>query len=180
MKQEPVAPPWANTGGNASDRVIHKKGYRRTAPECKPDRAGVPANARRDILAREVRFNDPWNPSRDEVLQWAYDENAFAPTQDFDLALSWCPGLETLTLKLANEDACPKRQFFLAILYLMIGDAVRSRYHVASRSKVEHLLEQADAYEHESLRRWQSRARELLEHPDRFDYDTWCRGAGSR
>ena len=67
--------------------------------------------------------HDPWNPMPDEVREWAYDAEALAPCEDWDLALSWAQH-ERAYLELASDEACPKRRYFLAVLYLMVGDAV--------------------------------------------------------
>jgi hypothetical protein len=127
-----------------------------------------------------MKFLDPWNPTHDEILRWAFDRKAFEPTQDFDLALSWAKGLERTYLELASDDDCPKQRFFLAVLYLMVGDAVRGKFRSIARPKVEGLIDRGDAFDHPLIRLWQTRSRRLLEHPKTFSYAAWCGGGLAR
>jgi hypothetical protein len=124
-------------------------------------------------------FADPWNPEPDEIRAWAYDADAMCPEQDFDLALSWA-GHEKAYLELAQHEACPKRRFFLGVLYLMVGDAVRTRFHVAPEPVVRGLIEHGNDYDHPEIRLWQERSRALLANRDLFDYDLWCGGGYAR
>src|SRR5690606_17989725 len=111
---------------------------------------------------------------------WAMDADAFEPTQDFDLALAWVPGLERTYVELAADIACPKRTFFVEVLYLMVGDPVRCGFRNVARPIVESLIEMGDAVDHPDIRRWQERSRRLLEHPGEFDYEQWCAGGLAR
>ena len=120
-------------------------------------------------------FANPWNPQPEEIRAWAYDADAMWPEQDFDLALSWA-GHEKACLDLAADDACPKRLFFLSVLYLMVGDAVRSNFKVASEPVVRGLVERGKEYSHPDIRIWQERSRALLANRELFNYDKWCGG----
>ena len=68
-------------------------------------------------------FVDPWNPSPGEIRAWAYDAESLEPCQDFKLALSWS-WHEKALLECASDDRCPKRRYFLDVLYLIVGNAV--------------------------------------------------------
>lgn len=125
-------------------------------------------------------FVDPWNPSHAEVVAWAFDAESMEPTQDFDLALSWRRGLEKTYLDLANDGDCPKQAFFLHLIYLMVGDAVRANYKSVPRPSVEGFVELGDAYDHTGIRAWQKRARSLLKDPTTFSYEAWCAGGLAR
>jgi hypothetical protein len=87
-------------------------------------------------------FRDPWDPTRDEVLQWAYTQRAFAPNQDFELAVIHNVALYNAMLACAADASCPKQRFFLGCLYVLIGDAVRSSRDRFSRSVIERLIQQ--------------------------------------
>lgn len=127
-----------------------------------------------------MAFHDPWNPTHDEVVAWAFDADALAPDQDFHLALSWARSLERTYVDLASDEKCPKRRFFLDVLYLMIGDAVRSQFRSVARPLVEGFIELGDGIEHPDIRLWQSRSRRLLKHPKEFSYEAWCGGGLAR
>lgn len=121
-------------------------------------------------------FADPWNPQPEEIRAWAYDEEAEDPVQDFDLVLSWARH-EAAYLELASDEACPKRLFFLQILYLIVGDAARSGFGSLPRAIVAGFVTRGDAYDHPDIRRWQERARALLvAREPRVDYQEWCAG----
>lgn len=126
-------------------------------------------------------FADPWNPQPEEIRAWAYEPDAVEPTQDFDLALSWSRH-EKAYLDLASDPACPSRRYFLRVLYLVVGDAVRTGYRTVPEPVVRGFVEQGSRYEHPDIREWQARSRALMADPTRFDYERWCAGgyAGAR
>jgi hypothetical protein len=120
-------------------------------------------------------MHDPWNPSPDEVREWAYDADAMEPWQDFDLALEWTRHEKAL-FECASDDTCPKQGFFLRVLYLTVGDAVRSNYRSAARPLIEGFIKRGDEHPHPGIQVWQQRSRELMKHPDQFNYEAWCAG----
>jgi hypothetical protein len=120
-------------------------------------------------------FADPWNPSSTEIRAWAYTVDAAEPCQDWDLSLAWS-GHERDYLALAGDDACPNSDFFLHVLYLMVGDAARSGYRVSSEAHVRGLVELAAGYESHRIQLWQKRSLRLLSHPEEFQYCAWCGG----
>ncbi len=87
-------------------------------------------------------FADPWNPTLCEVRRWAFEQDAMFPEQDWDLALLWC-GFASECLRLAADETCPNRDFFIHMLYLHVGDAIRSDFSSASRVEVDKLLSAA-------------------------------------
>ncbi|UCE89019.1 MAG: hypothetical protein JSW10_12050, partial [Pseudomonadota bacterium] len=64
-----------------------------------------------------MQIVDPWNPSNDEIEAWAFDSSELEPIEDWDFALVW-KREENLYLALASNVLCPKRQYFLHVLYL--------------------------------------------------------------
>jgi hypothetical protein len=121
-------------------------------------------------------FHDPWNPTHDEVMAWAFDADAAEPSQEFELALSWARQHERTYLELAGDDGCPKRRYFLSLIYFMIGNAVRQEFKGVARPLVEGLIQLGDAVDHPDIRTWQARARGLLADPDEYSFDAWCAG----
>jgi hypothetical protein len=121
---------------------------------------------------------DPWNPTEAEVRDWAYQPDATCE-EDWHMALPGT-GFEELYLDLGVDPACPNRGFFLEVLYLLVGDAVRSGYRVFPRERVEELLERGLATGHPDLQLWAERSRALRARPDTFDYDAWGGGGLAR
>lgn len=124
-------------------------------------------------------FADAWNPQPEEIRAWAYDPEAEEPIQDFDLALSWA-GHEKAYLDLASDSACPARLYFLSLLYLMMGDAVRTGYNAAPEPAARGLVQRGSGYEHPDIRAWQERSRALMADPSQFEYEAWCAGGLAR
>ena len=118
---------------------------------------------------------NPWKPMPDEVRGWAYDPDTLEPCEDWDLALCWVQH-QRVYLELASDESCPKRRYFLGVLYLMVGDAVHSGFRNRPRPIIEGLIEKGDDYPHPDIKRWQERSRQLLKHPELFDYKRWCAG----
>jgi hypothetical protein len=95
------------------------------------------------------------------------------PCQNWDPALCWAQH-ERAYLELASDEACPKRRYFLGVLYLMVGDAVRTGFRSRPRPIIEGLIARGDGYAHPDIKLWQERSRQLLKHPELFDYGNWC------
>ena len=110
----------------------------------------------------------------DELRRWAYSEDP-EPQQDFDLAITGL-GHEKLFLAFVEDEACPKRDFFLACLYLFVGDAVRTDYQSNSSSEVNILIASAEVSQCDLIQKWRHRSLDLISNPESFDYDQWCGG----
>jgi hypothetical protein len=122
---------------------------------------------------------DPLHPTPDEIREWAYDVDALEPCQDWDLVLSWVQH-EPVFLELASDDSCPSRRYFLSLIYLMVGDAVRTSFRNRPRPLIEAFIARGDQYDHPDIKRWQVRSRELLKRPELFNYERWCAGGLAR
>ena len=122
---------------------------------------------------------NPWQPSPDEIRRWAYTVDAAEPCQDWDLALLWSCHEKAL-LECASDGACPNQIYMLGVLYLVIGDAVRTNFRTRSRPIIEGFLSRGDDYKHPVIRTWQERSRALLRDPSSFNYDEWCAGGLAR
>jgi hypothetical protein len=121
-----------------------------------------------------------YDPTAEEISRWPYDPSADEPAQDWDLILSHCP-YESLYMEFASSNDCPKQEYVLAVLYLIVGDAVRTRYRTRSREDVERLLAEAEErFPSHWLHLWTKRARELIAGHQAFSYDDWCAGALAR
>ena len=122
---------------------------------------------------------NPWNPSIEDVLEWAYDPNSDDPCQDWDLALTWV-GYQAEYIHLACDKNCPKRDFFLHMLYLLVGDQVRCNYRSVSKEAVLEFIEQGRYTSNQDVQLWRERSIELIKNPDTFNYHDWCGGGLAR
>ena len=118
-------------------------------------------------------MRDPWNPRKHELRVWAYDPEASWPDQDFDLSVAELCFSE-LILEFANDDSCPKKEFFLSCAYILIGDAVMTEYGFRTKEDVEGFLIEVNAIKNERMSLLYNRAIELMNNPPSFDYDLWC------
>ena len=126
-----------------------------------------------------LTMRNAWDPSPDEIREWAYTVDAEEPCQDWDLALLWS-GHEKALLECASDDACPNRIRMLGILYLVVGDAVRSNFRSRPRAVVDGFIKRGDDCEHPSIKLWQSRSHALLRDVSSFEYEAWCAGGLAR
>ena len=124
-------------------------------------------------------FTDPDDPVAAELRAWAYTPDAEPPSQDFDLMLA-NTGRDALFVEFAGDGACPTREWFLSVLYLMVGDAVRTGFATLSEPGVRTLLARADDVDSVRLRRWREQSVRLMGDPGSFDYEDWCAGGLAR
>jgi hypothetical protein len=124
-------------------------------------------------------FSDPWNPSSTEVRVWAYTAGAIAPCEDWDLSLLWARH-ERDYLEFAADPRCPNSDYFLHILYFVVGSAVRSKYRSVPEPVIRGFMDLAAKAESQRLQSWRVRALHLLKHPEDFQYAAWCGGGLAR
>jgi hypothetical protein len=120
---------------------------------------------------------DPHNPTDAELRGWATTDEV-EPVIDFDLMVADVARVDLLVELLGS----PKRPFFLRCLYLVVGDAVRTDFHTASRAGLEDALERAGdrARDDVALAKWVADSRTLIARPETFDYSAWCEGGLAR
>jgi hypothetical protein len=125
-------------------------------------------------------MRSPYNPSAEDLRLWAYDAESFEPKQDWDLVLSWTP-YDDLFMEFASDLKCPKTDYFLALLYFIVGDAVRKNCQTETKHDIEALLQKAEKhFPNHRIYLWVRRSRDLLAHPDTFRYGDWCAGILAR
>lgn len=117
-------------------------------------------------------MKDSANPTREELIEWAFSEE-MQPEQDFDLMVASEEHGDTMA-ELAADESCPKRRFFLACLYIFVGDAVRSKYMAHTKEFTEALVRKYEQSDSNALKTWAARSRSLMARPHEFDYDKWC------
>ncbi len=116
-------------------------------------------------------FNDWANPTTDEIKLWAYDQNALAPEQDFNLMVAQ-PGYMAELLDLAADANCPKRNFFLQTLYIYAGDTIKGKNQMRLKL-LEDLLRKGQTYKDDLINIWIKRVNTLKETPNQLNYSDW-------
>jgi hypothetical protein len=124
-------------------------------------------------------FCDPWNPSSAEVRTWAYTAGAAAPCEDWDLSLLWARH-ERDYLEFAADPHCPNSDYFLHVLYFVVGHAVRNEYRSVPEPVILGFIDLAANAKNHRLQCWRVRALRLLKRPDEFQYEAWCAGGFAR
>jgi hypothetical protein len=119
-----------------------------------------------------------FDATEEDIGKWARDPEGLCE-QDWDIAFTGI-GHEPLFIELAADENCPKREFFLCCLYLLVGDAVRTQGHTTPYSHLEELFVRADATTKPWLVEWVKQSRDLIANPGRFRYDLWCDGGLAR
>jgi hypothetical protein len=110
----------------------------------------------------------------DPIRIWAFDLEA-THEQDWDLILTG-GGFDELLVDLAADLHCPTCGVFLGCLYLLVGDLVRSLGRTQTPEQLAALFARAERTDDPELRLWVARSRDLISHPEKFDYAKWCLG----
>lgn len=126
-----------------------------------------------------TKFVDPCNPTAEELRIWAGSREQF-PLQDWDIIIAADDAKMLLFLELAADEQCLKHGTFLRILYLVVGDAVRSGWRAHDRARIEALISSGAAHSRPAIKLWASRAQALIEAPETFSYAAWCDGGLAR
>lgn len=117
-------------------------------------------------------MKDPWNPTEAEIFAWAFDANASSPDHDWDLVVADLR-YKHLILFLATNEKCPKRDFFLSCLYLIVESAVQSNWQNFKQAEIKQLLIDAHQYDDAEISQWIERAKPLIADPSQFDPQAW-------
>ncbi|BDS07431.1 hypothetical protein NT6N_24710 [Oceaniferula spumae] len=120
-------------------------------------------------------MRDTCNPYADDIREWAYDPKAMEPEQDWDLIISHLP-YDELFVELAADNDCPKWDYFMSLIYLIAGDAVRTNYVSESRDRVGRLISCTERIPRHRFHVFRSRYKDLCDAPETFCYDDWCAG----
>lgn len=121
------------------------------------------------------KLSDPLNPTADDLRLWAYTPDAHYPdemSQDWDLCITDF-GRAPLLLQFASDPVCPNRKFFLACLYLLAGDTVRTPAGNHLIPQLTEVLRLVSPEAPKDIHLWVERTGHLLTHPESYDYDSW-------
>lgn len=117
---------------------------------------------------------DVTNPSVDEVRAWAYSQKGW-PHEEWDLFLSWTREVD-LFLELATDRRCPKRRFFLHMLYYLVGLTYNEPAKTDKLDRIRAYAEKGSSIESEDIRVWRSHVDDLLRGSRKYNYDDWRGG----
>lgn len=124
-------------------------------------------------------FADVANPTADEIRRWARSRSP-QPMQDWGLIISISDAHDLLLIELSTTAVGPKARFFLGMLYLIVGDAVRTQWKTRSKDSMLSLIGLGATSSHLPVKRWAERAHALVENPGVFQYGLWCGGGYAR
>lgn len=118
------------------------------------------------------------NPTISEIETWAWSFNDKDwPHSEWPLYLSWTGEIE-LFIELASNHKCPKKDFFLFMLYNMVGIAYE--YPLKSKSvaknDVKFLISKGRGISHGDIRLWVERSEDLMKRKITYTYDDWRGG----
>lgn len=110
------------------------------------------------------RITDNVNPTHEDVREWGYDEDLFFMEQDEDLLLYGLYYVPVL-LELAQDVACPKRQYALSILGQFTREAALHRKSDGLRGLEP--SSHASPSDEPSVKEWREYLRRLLAYQQR-------------
>jgi len=119
-------------------------------------------------------MRSPAAPLLKDIREWAYQENAVEPLQDWDLILSW--RLHDLYIDLAGSPDCPNQIYFLKLLYFIVGDSVRYNFKNHTEDSLRDFIRKGAQGRPYCVHLWANRSLKLLQDPKQFVYDDWCGG----
>ncbi|MCA9383710.1 hypothetical protein KC909_05045 [Candidatus Dojkabacteria bacterium] len=122
-----------------------------------------------DLQDSSELFEDPYNPTENEIRTWAYGEY-YAPVQDFELFIVDYP---LLVLQLAGDSRSKAKEFCLRSLYVWVGDIVRGDQIVEFEKVMKQVLDLAGSSKSIELQKFAERASELIANPDIYTYEKW-------
>jgi len=109
-------------------------------------------------------FANPVDPTPAELRAWAYHPDAVplnTMPADWDLLVTNDRLIGTI-FDLAMDPACPARRFALHCLYIYAANAIRMKFKVHSKRRLQKLVERAEEDGDDLLAMWAHNTRVLL------------------
>ena len=122
-----------------------------------------------------MKFNNPYNSSFEEIEEWAFMPDAIEPEQNWDIIVNWLR-YPDLILSLASEDICPRQGYFRHLLYVIVGQAVRGKFSNRKMHEIDVLFDHAKEYHHPVIKKWKEDTAKIIKKPDQFEYNDWFSG----
>ena len=114
------------------------------------------------------------NPSVEEIKAWAYSGEEW-PHDEWDLFLSWTREVD-LFIELATDHNCPKRSFFLHMLYYIVGTTHNEPNKTDKLDCIKAYVEKGAGVKHGDIKAWRSHVADLLSGRSKYSYDNWRGG----
>lgn len=114
------------------------------------------------------------NPSVEEVRAWAYSEEDW-PHDEWDLFLSWTREVD-LFIELAIDHKCPKKSFFLHMLYYIVGTTYSEPNKSDKLDRIKGYSEKGLGIKHGDIRKWRAHISDLLSNRVKYEYSNWRGG----
>ena len=114
------------------------------------------------------------NPTVEEVKAWAYSDENW-PHEEWDLFLCWTREVG-LFIELATDHKCPKKNFFLHMLYYIIGTTYSEPNKTGKLERIKSYAEKGAFVKHGDIKAWRSHIVELLSGSSKYSYDNWRGG----
>lgn len=114
------------------------------------------------------------NPSIEEIKAWAYSSEEW-PDDEWDLFLSWTSEVD-LFVELAIDHNCPKRRFFLHMLYYIVGTTYSEPNKADKLDRIKAYEAKGAAAKHGDITVWRSHVADLLSGCSKYSYDNWRGG----
>lgn len=115
-------------------------------------------------------MKDIYNPTNEEIRQWAYEADAAYPTQDWDIIVFHDVSEEDddfnrLILELASDPDCPSQHLFLGYLELMTHNFVGIKKGCREKklAKITMLIEMAEKSTIPEVLEWAQKAKKGIE-----------------
>ncbi|MCX2836141.1 hypothetical protein [Microbulbifer thermotolerans] len=117
---------------------------------------------------------DVTNPSVEEIRLWAYSAKEW-PHEEWDLFLSWTREVD-LFIELAADDKCPKQDFFLHMLYYIVGTTFSEPNKTDKLDRIKSYAEKGSGFNQAAIRDWRNNVSDLLNNRVKYNYDNWRGG----
>ena len=114
------------------------------------------------------------NPSVQEIRNWAYSNEEW-PHDEWDLFLSWTRELD-LFIELATDQKCPKKVFFLHMLYYIVGTTFSEPTKTDKLNRIESYANKGRNSKHDDIKKWVSEVDLLLKGRKKYTYENWRGG----
>jgi len=111
------------------------------------------------------------NPSVAEIRTWAYSNEAW-PHIDWDLFLSWTEEID-LFIQLATVHQCPKRLFFLHLLYFMVGATFIQSEETQNLERITLYIDKGQNIKHADIKIWHTHVKALVDGTQTYNFENW-------
>ena len=111
------------------------------------------------------------NPTVEEVKAWAYSDSEW-PHSEWDLFLSWTREID-LFIELAMDHKCPKRNFFLHMLYYSVGKIYKNENNLDQLALIKSYADKSIGIKHGDIKAWRMNLVDLLKGHLEYNYEDW-------